>query len=227
MNVGEDILEGGCVQRDDLGVPECFAVSHGRRNLIEIDGAHVAVGLCYDQVGGERFEELNVNPVNAGMVRGEFANARVDDAARFVPLWDPTDPRDLAFVNALLSAWGGATFRLDRPTRIAVRALGLFLRNPFLAAFRLQAWAFRWLKRAGVPIVPLCVDLARGRRRLRYLNLVSHHFMGAAEVETETGRERLASCAFRVPVEGELVSMCAVNTLGARESVYAAARANP
>ena len=35
--------------------------------------------------------------------------------------------------------------------------------------------------------------------------------MGAAEIDTELGRQRLAACVFRVPVDGEMVSMCEVN----------------
>jgi hypothetical protein len=40
---------------------------------------------------------------------------------------------------------------------------------------------------------------------------VTHRFMGAAEIDTELGRERLQACVFRVPVDGEMVSMCQVN----------------
>jgi hypothetical protein len=45
--------------------------------------------------------------------------------------------------------------------------------------------------------------------------------MGPAELATPAGRERLDLCAFKVPVGRELVSMCEVNALGARERYYA------
>jgi len=44
--------------------------------------------------------------------------------------------------------------------------------------------------------------------------------MSASELDTEEGRERLASCAFVVPIAGRMVPMCEVNATGARERVY-------
>jgi hypothetical protein len=44
--------------------------------------------------------------------------------------------------------------------------------------------------------------------------------MSAAETATALGQERLAACAFRVPINGKLEPMCAVNTMGLREQVY-------
>jgi hypothetical protein len=59
--------------------------------------------------------------------------------------------------------------------------------------------------------------------RLRYFCIVSHHFMSAAETTTPLGQERLSACAFRVPINGRLEPMCAVNALGKREQFYRAA----
>jgi hypothetical protein len=44
--------------------------------------------------------------------------------------------------------------------------------------------------------------------------------MNAGEMNTTQGQERLAACAFRVPINGRLESMCAVNALGLREAYY-------
>jgi hypothetical protein len=44
--------------------------------------------------------------------------------------------------------------------------------------------------------------------------------MSAAETTTALGQERLAACVFRVPINGQLQSMCAVNALGLREAYY-------
>jgi hypothetical protein len=60
--------------------------------------------------------------------------------------------------------------------------------------------------------------------RPRYFCIVSHHFMSATELATPLGEERLAACAFRVPVDGRLESMCKVNASGLRERVYARTR---
>jgi hypothetical protein len=50
--------------------------------------------------------------------------------------------------------------------------------------------------------------------------------MSAVETVTELGQERLANCAFRVPVNGRLEPMCAVNALGLRDDFYTAAGQN-
>jgi hypothetical protein len=62
-----------------------------------------------------------------------------------------------------------------------------------------------------------------GTLRVRYFCIVSHHFMSAAEAASPLGRERLSACAFRVPIDGRLEPMCAVNALGGRTRYYAAA----
>jgi hypothetical protein len=60
----------------------------------------------------------------------------------------------------------------------------------------------------------------RGRARIDYLNIVSHHFMGRAELATPAGRERLALCVFKAPIGDGLVSMCELNALGGRDRYY-------
>jgi len=49
--------------------------------------------------------------------------------------------------------------------------------------------------------------------------------MSAAEAASAPGRERLAVCAFRVPIGDRLEPMCAVNALGRRDAFYARADA--
>ena len=49
------------------------------------------------------------------------------------------------------------------------------------------------------------------RISLRPQLLVAHRFMSAAEIDMDIGRQRLAACVFRVPVDGKMVSMCEVN----------------
>jgi hypothetical protein len=44
--------------------------------------------------------------------------------------------------------------------------------------------------------------------------------MSATEMKTAKGEERLAACAFRVPINGRLEPMCAVNALDLREAYY-------
>jgi hypothetical protein len=47
--------------------------------------------------------------------------------------------------------------------------------------------------------------------------------MSHDEIRTDTGRDRLAACAFKLPVDGRMVSMCEVNATGVREAFYARA----
>jgi len=84
-----------------------------------------------------------------------------------------------------------------------------------------RRWAGRRLKaETGAGLLALFTDAVRGRVRIDGLTLTSHHFMSPAELETDTGRARLAACVFRVPVHGEMVPMCRVNAGGVRESFY-------
>lgn len=48
------------------------------------------------------------------------------------------------------------------------------------------------------------------------LVVVVHRFMDEGELGTEAGRARLDACAFKVPVDGSMVSMCELNATGLR-----------
>jgi hypothetical protein len=125
----------------------------------------------------------------------------------FVPLYRQDSPRDMAFLRAALDRLGGTSFRLDDRRRAVVRGAALVARHSvFLARY----------------LVPYVARLAARARsvRGRYFCIVSHHFMSAAETATALGRERLAACAFRVPIDGRLEPMCAVNALGLRSAYY-------
>jgi hypothetical protein len=39
-------------------------------------------------------------------------------------------------------------------------------------------------------------------------------------MKTAQGQERLATCAFRVPINGQLESMCAINASDLRKTYY-------
>jgi len=91
-------------------------------------------------------------------------------------------------------------FAWRRATRIAIRHGGFILRR----------------------LLPHFVRIWRcaGSLNANYFCIVSHHFMSAAEMNTAQGQARLALCAFQVPMNGRLESMCAVNALGLREAYY-------
>jgi len=131
---------------------------------------------------------------------------------RYAPLYRRDDPGDMALLKELLDRLGGLSFRRDGPGRALRRALWMLGRHGTFLTARVVPHLLRTWARSGV-------------WRPRYFCIVSHHFMNAAELETPTGRERLAACAFRVPVDGRLEPMCAVNALGIRERHYAGAHA--
>jgi uncharacterized radical SAM superfamily Fe-S cluster-containing enzyme len=125
----------------------------------------------------------------------------------FVPLYRRDQVDEMRTLNELLDRLGGVSFRLDscsqawrRAGRIAVRHGGFIIGQ----------------------LLPAFVTLLRRARSFRtnYFCIVSHHFMSAAEMKTVRGEERLAACAFRVPINGRLEPMCAVNALSLREAYY-------
>jgi len=151
----------------------------------------------------------------------------VKQSVKFIPLWDPSEPRDMRFVKRLLDNWGGLTFRLDNRPQKWVRALGLMARHP-LPLLSAPGWMWRLLTRAAPQWrMPLIKNLLLGKMQINYINFVSHHFMDRHELATPLGAERLSVCAFRVVVNGETKSMCEVNADGIRNELYNQWRNNP
>lgn len=164
---------------------------------------HIAAGADDPELG--RGEGCLGHPACSRFVQGVVA--RRPAGAAFVPLYRRDRPAETRFVAALLDRLGGVSFRLDSRPRAALRALQMLASHPVFLLGRALPFALRLLRRA---------------RTLRpsYFCIVSHHFMSAEETATPLGRERLATCAFQVPVDGRLESMCAVNALGLRAAYY-------
>jgi MoaA/NifB/PqqE/SkfB family radical SAM enzyme len=125
----------------------------------------------------------------------------------FVPLYRRDQVNEMRTLDELLDRLGGVSFRLDNCARAWRRAGCIAVRHGGFIIGRL---------------LPAFVRLLRRARSFRanYFCIVSHHFMSAAETKTAQGEERLAACAFRVPINGRLEPMCAVNALGLREAYY-------
>jgi len=145
------------------------------------------------------------HPACSRFVQGLAVRRR--NGVAFVPLyrWDQAD--EMRTLNELLDRLGGVSFRLDNRARAWRRASRIAVRHGGFIIGRL---------------LPVFVRLLRRTRSFKanYLCIVSHHFMSAAEMRTAQGEERLAACAFRVPINGRLEPMCAVNALGLREAYY-------
>ena len=170
------------------------------------------------------------------MLQGDFA-------VQF-PIVRDGRPEDLAIMQAFLArGLGGLNFRDDAPLERICRLLGAVLKDPAFFLLTVPPWlrqraadlvggratgsGLQPRSTAGAPEAGLLgpgrllLDVLRGKVRLGAFTVVSHHFMSTGELETPRGRERLAACVFRVPVNGEMVPMCAVNAAGVREAFYA------
>jgi hypothetical protein len=105
----------------------------------------------------------------------------------------------------------------DAAASNAGRLIWSLLRRPWLAAEMLTYGVHRLWDERGTVVRVLRARLRRKPASVRPLLLVVHRFMGAEELGTQLGRERLDACVFRVPVDGEMVSMCQVNASDIRQ----------
>lgn len=189
-------------------------------------------GVTREEVWDEIADGLEVNDVERKqMWMGHpdcsrylvgFVASGGNGSNRFHPVRDGDDPIDRAVLDELLNRFGRVTFRGDRiPERLA-RILGLLLEQPSFILWHVVLFVGHWLRRFDPENrARAAFRLLSGRMRLHQLTIISHHFMDADEARSARGRERIASCVFRVPINGEFVSMCEANALGKREEFYA------
>lgn len=156
------------------------------------------------------------------MVNGFVVN-HIGSPPAFHALRDADEPIDARAVDGFLERFGGVSFRLDNRAAMLARAAGLLRAAPKFFAGILPPFAAHWLRRiGGGSAVRGAWRMLTGSTQVSSLVLVSHHFMSAEEITTPLGQARLSHCVFRVPINGELVSMCEVNALGIRERYYEA-----
>ncbi len=139
----------------------------------------------------------------------------------FVPLYPADDARGLDLLDGWYDRFGGLTFRLDTRPQAVARLLGVLVRDPVFVLAKVLPYAWRRLRclSAGKPW-RFIADILRRRTTVRYLNIVTHHFMSRDELDSPLGQERASMCAFRVPIGVEMRSMCEVNATGIRERYY-------
>ena len=106
-----------------------------------------------------------------------------------------------------------------RPTEVIGRVLGLLARSP---EYALTFPAYSLYRLAGeLEWLPAFLRAAaRGEASVRPFVFVVHDFMSRDELDSEEGLERLDACVFRVPVDGEMVSMCQLNGSGMRDRLH-------
>jgi MoaA/NifB/PqqE/SkfB family radical SAM enzyme len=176
---------------------------------VDADELWQEIALGVEDPGIRRGEGYLGHPACSRFVQG--LAVRRGQGVSFLPLYRTDQPEEMQLIAELLDRLGGTSFRLDDRYRATAKALGILARHGGFLARRVLPHAWRLLRRAGT-------------LRARYFTIVSHHFMSAPEIATPTGQERLASCVFRVPIDGTLQSMCAVNALGLRDDLHRATR---
>ena len=89
-------------------------------------------------------------------------------------------------------------------------ALRLTRRPRFLSELVLYSlYRVRAARRVAANLVWQAATLRR--TRVRPLLLVVHRFMSSDELDTPIGQERLQACVFKLPVDGQMVSMWEMN----------------
>jgi len=146
---------------------------------------------------------------------------RAGSSPRVLPIVRNESPEDAEMLRAFVArGLGGINFRDDSALERVCRAAGILLTHTRWMFGPLRRWLLHRVADLGTSVPRLAWDALRERVRVDGFTVVSHHFMGPAELSTATGQERLAACLFRVPVGDDLVPMCRVNAGGVREAVY-------
>ena len=167
----------------------------------------IAAGAGDPHIG--RGEGWLGHPACSRFVQGLAVKQTKHGHPQLVPLYRRDEPAEMRVLNELLDRTGGLSFRLDTLRQAVGRLAAFAVRHGWFALTRLLPHFIKLRGRAGT-------------WRANYFCIVSHHFMSAAETATPLGQERLDVCAFKVAINGELKSMCAVNALGLREDFYRA-----
>ena len=151
------------------------------------------------------------HPACGRFVQGLAVHRR--DGVALVPLYRRDDAVEMRFLRRLLDRIGGISFRLDTRSRTIHRIAHILRRNS------------GFLLRHGLPYLWRLLNRA-GTLRARYFCIVSHHFMNSVEIASPIGAERRSVCVFRVPINGRLEPMCAVNASGMRARFYDSMESN-
>jgi hypothetical protein len=136
--------------------------------------------------------------------------------------FSPADPQDQRVYGEFCDRLGGWTLRGNSLGQALRGFIAAMAREPRFFFVTVPRYVGAWLKRvsSGRPWNAF-YRFATGRDRLDVFTVVSHHFMDRGQLQTAEGRERAEHCVFRVPVNGELVSMCEFNAGGGRDRYYA------
>ena len=180
------------------------------------DGLNVAGGATRMAEMGVWFGHQSCNRMVNGVVMHAVNREPVFHAVR-----DAESSTDVRVVDGFLQRFGGISFRLDSASERVARSVGIVVAEPAFIFRSVLAFARQWTQRAGAGSSWRGAwHLLRGKARMTPLVLVSHHFMNRDQLSSPEGQERLSHCVFKVPINGQMLSMCEVNALGVREQYY-------
>lgn len=125
--------------------------------------------------------------------------------------------RDEAIV-ALLIRKIGRRFDWDAPLLQSLPSMvGFFVKRPALLVKLFFYGVYRiFSEKQTIGEILKAMKIEEAWPKLSPFLIVVHNFMSPGELKTELGQERLAACTFKVPVDGELVSMCEMNATDLR-----------
>ena len=143
------------------------------------------------------------------------------DERRYVPVSMGSSAPTARFLETFLRKFGGISFRHDGlPERVA-RLAGMAIAAPAFVVRDFPRFAWDLIGRLGDGRRLRVIRRVLTRRAtLHPFTAGSHHFMSAEELETPRGQERLDSCIFTAPIDGELVPMCTINATDVRARFY-------
>ncbi|MCI0732225.1 MAG: hypothetical protein L0Y38_00190 [Methylococcaceae bacterium] len=166
------------------------------------------------------YQGLFGHPACTRFVQGVVVKSKKDGTC-FHPLYRVDDEKTLKFLEELQKRCGGVSLRGHGRVMKLGRITGIFLREWRFILTSVLPFLIRTLASYHPNGLPgILFGRFAGTMRLDYLNIVSHHFMNRAELATPLGKERLEMCAFKVPIQDSLVSMCEVNAGGLRDEYY-------
>ena len=150
-----------------------------------------------------------------------FAALTTTHAPILLQAVEPDHPEDRRLIDRFLEDFSGVVFNGCSTARVVRRIIGVVLRKPVWLP-RLGWYGLKRLWRERRHLGPALWSLCCGRLRVRLFALATHSFMDRELLATAEGQQRLAACVFKVPLNGEMVSMCQMNATGLRDASYGA-----
>jgi len=150
-----------------------------------------------------------------------FVKLNKDSSPTYRRLSIAEDSNDKLFLEEIYRRWPGLTIRASSKLGILTQFFSMLKTSPKLFLIYMPKFLssiFRELEPNG--LLSLAWNLLTGQEKISRFTIVTHNFMNSEELSSEVGQERLASCSFKVPFNGELVSMCEMNATGKRSQFY-------